>query len=199
MLLVAVRTGLGISIILAILGIVQTQSITDPLLLFAAAGLVPGTNIEIPPELTLIMVGAVLMAIIAALFAQHLAYRATLEAILPEYIQEDAADSENRTPRLRRVVLAGRSVLYLASETSREFYLWLRSFGRPAIAQAISVRRELTTTLVRFDDALSRLDIRENLELFDVRLRIWTRETSKKVNVWADKALEYFVRLTFRQ
>lgn len=196
---VAVRTGFGFVVVLGILGIAQPQVVTDSLLLFATAGLIPGTNIEISPDLTLLMVGASLMAITVLLCREYAAYRASLEVVMPEYMHqtdEDDAAPVNPLSGLRRVVLAGRSAMYVASDLTRDLYYWLRSFGRPIVAQIIALHTELTTALVRFDPVEFRINTQESLEIVIYRLRNWTREGVKLANILIDKTLTYYIRLT---
>lgn len=187
MFVVASKAGLGFVLILAILGVVQTQSVTEPLLLFMTVGLVPGTNFEIAPEVTLLAVGAVLMAITVLFFRRYNAYHATLDAIMPEYVRDrDDPDYRSLVPGLRSVISILRSGTAAANEASTELYFWFRSFGHPAIAQAVIPRRGLSWAFVRLDRwASTRADTKANLE----KIGYAGRELMAR-------AKDYFVRIS---
>ena len=187
MFVVAAKAGIGFALILAILGAVQTQSLTDPLLLFVTVGLIPGTNFEIAPEVVLLAVGAALMAMIVLFFRSHNAYHAKLDSIMPEYVHNhDDPDYLSLVPGLRALSLAGRSAMAAANEASTELYFWFRSFGRPAIAQAVISRRGLGSVLFRLDRwANFKLEIRTGLE-----------KVAELGRDWAERAKSYLVRLT---
>lgn len=195
MFIVAAKAGLGFAVVLAILGTVQTQSAFDPLLLFVTVGLVPGTNVEISPDVILLAAGAALMAITVWFFRRYNAYHAVLDAIMPEYVQSrEDPDFTSLVPGLGKLLLGGKSALSAINDASIELYFWFRSFGRPAIAQAVIPRRGLSTGLVRFDRIITKSGLREDLEAVSARLQNWSREGARVVNTLADKAMAYFVR-----
>lgn len=167
MYLVAAKAGLGFVLFLAILGAVQAQSLSEPLLLFVTVGLVPGTNFELPAEFMLLAVGGMLMALTILFFRHYYAFHNALDAIMPEYLREDLEDPDftSLVPGLDRLTLAGQSAINAANEASVELYFWLRSFGRPAIAQAVTARRGIGASLVRMERWSSAWqDTREGLE-----------------------------------
>lgn len=197
MFVVAAKAGLGFAVILSILGVVQAHSPVEPVLLFVTIGLIPGTELVMPPEMLLLIVAAALMLITVLFFRRYNAYHATLDAIMPEYVRRndrEDPDYGSLVPGLGRLVVAGRTAMSAINDASLEFYFWLRSLGRPTIAQTITVRRGLGTAFVRFDRTVTRARLREEAEAVGIRLQTWSRESVVKANELADKAREYFVR-----
>ena len=188
MYIVAAKAGLGFVVLLAFLGAVETRSVVDPLLLFVTVGLIPGTNLVISPDVVLLTVAAVLMAMTVIWFRRYSAYHAMLDSIMPEYVREGREDPDltSIVPSLGRLLVAGRSALAAANDASLELYTWFRSFGRPAIAQTISARREIGSAFMRLDRwATAKFDPHERLE----RLGYMSRR-------WFERARDYIVRLT---
>ena len=64
MVVLATKAGIGFGVLLAVLGIVQIQYVVDPVLLFAAAGVVPGTSLVVPPDAALGLAAACLVLIL---------------------------------------------------------------------------------------------------------------------------------------
>jgi hypothetical protein len=143
----------------------------------------------LPPELVLLGVAAALMAVTVLFFRRYVRYRIVLDKALSEYVLR-REDPEYRAliPGLGRLITVGRTAMSLANQASIELYFWLRSFGRPVTAQAVTVRQELTTVLLRIDRwAAARWRPEESLEYLGTVLRDW-----------ADKAREYWSRLSAR-
>lgn len=152
MFVVAAKAGFGFVVILTILGIMQSQTIADMIVGFMAAGLLPGTSLQIPAEPTLIGVAGVLMMLVAWLFRVYISDRTCVQAAsqdFPNFSEDPAFDV--LIPGLRRVVRARRGAEAAANNVSLGLYLWLRSLGRPVIAQAIVIRKGLAASFVRFD------------------------------------------------
>lgn len=152
MFVVAAKVGIGFTVILTMLGTLQSQTLTDMMVAFLAAGIVPGTTLQIPAELSLICVAGVLMVMVAWLIKLYLTDRRRVLQASQDYqnFSEDPG-YELLIPGLRRVMSARRSAEVTANDFSLSLYFWLRSLGRPVIAQAIAVRKGLSASFVRFD------------------------------------------------
>ena len=192
---VAARAGFGLAILFAVLStIFSVQQVTHALTLFVIAGVIPGTDIAVPSELVLAGVGAVLMATLLASFSRHAVYRTVYHALLDRLFAKYPRARDD--PAVRKLVAGfsqlsrlGRMAVAAANDASAEIHSWLRSLGRPAIAQAIHVRRGLTPTLFR----LSR---RQTAPRANLARRIET--LVGQLYDWADKAKSYLERLTIR-
>jgi len=151
MIVAAVRAGFGIAAMLGFFGALPGHSLSEPFLIFIAAGVVPGTDITIPAEGTLVLVAGVLMALTILLYRQYAAYQAKLRRFLPEFVRnaEDPPYTQI-VPGLGRVARAGRSLLSSASELTLGSYFWLRSLGEPLVAQAVTARGQ-PPALLRVD------------------------------------------------
>src|SRR5688572_13248592 len=75
MLVMAAKTGICFVAILTMLGVLQSQTLTDMVVAFLAAGIVPGINLQIPAEMSLICVAGVFMVLVAWLFKVYLTDR----------------------------------------------------------------------------------------------------------------------------
>lgn len=73
---------LGVIAIVFLFGLMQTQSVIDALLLFAAAGVVPGTSFVLSPLTTMVLAGATLVAGLLMLVRRQIG-RVLLFIILP--------------------------------------------------------------------------------------------------------------------
>ncbi len=151
MLAVAAKTSIGFAVILTMLGTLQSQTLTDMFVAFTAAGILPGTNFQVPAELSLICVAGALMVLIAWLFKLYLADRRRVLLASQDYQNfEEDPGYELLIPGLRRVMDARRSAAATANDFSINLYFWVRSLGRPVIAQAIAARKGFDS-FVRFD------------------------------------------------
>lgn len=193
---VAAKAGLGFVLVLAILGAVSAHSLTESLMLFITVGLVPGTNFELAPEFMLLAVGAALMVITVLFFRSYNDYRATLDAIMPEYVRYDREDPDYQSlvPGLGKLIMSGRSAMSAMNDASVELYFWFRSFGRPAIAQAVTPRKGWSAGLVRLDRITPKASMRENLQALTAKLQSWSQDGAKIANLWADRARYYWAR-----
>lgn len=206
MFVVAAKAGLGFAVFLAILGGIQTHAITDSLMFFITVGLIPGTNLELPPELMLFAVAAALMWITVLLFRWYYAYHAVLDRVMPEYRYMRAADPgpaiRMSLPDFGRLAASGRAAAYMAIDTVVEVYFWLRSLRRPIIAQAITMRQGLTTAWVRLDRwSSSRKELVESVEALnalahDISDKVY--QLSHKARDLSDRAKSYIERLASR-
>ncbi len=196
MLLVAVKASVGFGVILTMMGTLQSQTLTDMMVAFLAAGMLPGTHIQIPAELSLIGVAGALMLLVAWLLNAYMADRRRLQLASQEYpnFSEDPG-YELLVPGLRRVMQARRSAEAKASDASLNLYVWLRSLGRPVIAQAIAVRKGLSASFVRFDAlAAGRAELYALAENAASAIRAGV---SYGLKTWAqvsEKARQYLVR-----
>lgn len=68
----AIRIGFGLMVAAIVAAILQQHSVIDMLLLFAAAGVVPGTAISLSPNTTLLVVTLASVIIVALLFRRQL-------------------------------------------------------------------------------------------------------------------------------
>ncbi len=68
----SLRIGFGILAIIAAIELLQTQAVLSAVLLFGAAGIVPGTDIVLSPEATMWSLGGVLMASILLIFHKEI-------------------------------------------------------------------------------------------------------------------------------
>jgi len=66
----AAKIGVGFSLVLGILGLVQTRAFSNGLLGFVAAGIIPGTNIKLSPDIMMAVSAATLLAMLIVLFRQ---------------------------------------------------------------------------------------------------------------------------------
>lgn len=189
MYLLAAKASVGFVMFLSLLGVVQTESITEPILMFMTIGLVPGTPIMLPPEMVLLGVAAVLMAITVLFFRSYVRYRLVVDLAMAEYVRR-REDPDYRTliPGLGRLITTGKTAVSAVNIASLEFYFWVRALGRPVIGQAVTARREFTTALVRFDRwADARLRPQETLDYLGMVARDW-----------ADRVRAYLSRLSER-
>jgi hypothetical protein len=187
MVAVAARASISIALILGIVGIFQVPAITYPLLIFIAAGIIPGTDIAIPPDVVLLMVGAVLMAMTLLLYRVIANYRSRLASLEPQYeVHHDDPSYETLVPAWRGALEATRAMTTAANNFSLEIYFWFKELRRPAAAQAIAVHDGLRSTLVRMDRwTLERLRQPRNWQYVKAVLRHWVA-----------KARLYILRLT---
>lgn len=188
MMTTALKTGLSIAVILTIAGVVQTGTLSDPLLYFVTVGLVPGTNIQLPPELVLLCVAAALFALTVLVFRSYIDNRIELRKLLSE-LEQDEDDPPLRIllPALGRLVINTRRTTSSFNDTLVGIYFWLRSFGDPVIVQAIHARQELATALVQADLWADRMELLESLSATKARARDY-----------AVKAKDYLVHLAHR-
>lgn len=136
MFVVAAKVGCGFAVVLTFVAAVQAQSLTDPFLMFAAAGLIPVIGIEIPADITLGIVAAALMAVTVLLCREHVIERKALLAVKVEYPRSRRdPDYGELVPVLGDMLAIGKTVRSLTHDASIELYFWLRSFGRPITAQ----------------------------------------------------------------
>lgn len=68
----SLRIGFGILAIIAAIELLQTQAVLSAILLFGAAGIVPGTDIVLSPEATMWSLGGVLVASILLIFHKEI-------------------------------------------------------------------------------------------------------------------------------
>ncbi|HEY5805887.1 MAG TPA: hypothetical protein VIS56_00695 [Candidatus Saccharimonadales bacterium] len=200
--IVAVKAGLSFVAILLISGIVQTQSVADPILLFATAGLIPGTNIEVSPELMLVIAAAALMTITLLLHRQYTASHAALEAVLPEYEhhknEEEWRGVGDFVPRLRRLALVIRSVMYVTSEVSKKVYVSIKSLRRPIIAQTRVLQDGLIVALIRLDRAVANFNLDQKVDTVGLKVYAWADGVTKVVGLYVEKVRAYFMSMTLR-
>lgn len=168
MLLVAVKTGLGVAAFLIILGVTQSQSISETLLSFIAAGVVPGTNITIPPDIMIIASGVSLVALSLYVYRRRVTYRAAFKAALPPETNDRPGKVHpdpyaTRLPRWQRIVQAGKSSVYVAKTLAAGFYAWLKSYKQPALAKVVALRRLLASAAVHFGRWVASLELRDKL------------------------------------
>jgi hypothetical protein len=64
---------LGFMIFVILMAVLQTQSVVDMLLIFAAAGVVPGTSLSLSPEATLWSIAGLVMASLLLVLRRPLA------------------------------------------------------------------------------------------------------------------------------
>lgn len=162
MLIVAAKIGFGFSMFLVLLGTLQSQTITDMAVALLAAGILPGTNFQIPAELSLICVAGALMLIVAWVFKNYATDQRLVSLAARDYpnFSEDPG-YDMLIPGLRRVMSARLAAASTANDFLINLYFWLRSLGRPVIAQAIAVRKGLTSSFVRVDSlAADKADLR---------------------------------------
>jgi hypothetical protein len=69
---VGIKIGLGVVSIIALFEVLQTQAVVNAVLLFGAAGVVPGTDIVLSPEATLWAMAGVLLASCVLIFHREL-------------------------------------------------------------------------------------------------------------------------------
>jgi len=151
MIVAAVRAGFGIAAMLGFFGALPGHSLSEPFLIFMAAGVVPGTDIVIPAEFTLVLVAGVLMALTILLYRQHTAYQTKLQRFLPEFARAAADPPYTQiVPGLGRAARLGRLLLSSASGAVVSSYFWLRSLGEPPIAQIVMARGQ-PLALIRWD------------------------------------------------
>jgi len=132
---VGIKIGLGFVVVVILFGVAQTQ-VLNALMLFAAAGVIPGTDIALSPEATFYMLAGWAMLGMALLFRSHilrLRARPALEALIVEHLSKDPKPRlVSESPRLRtRLTGALRAVQRAAGATAKELRAELKTFKLP--------------------------------------------------------------------
>ena len=200
MLVVAVRAGIVFAVILAIFGVVETHPLTDMLMLFMTAGMIPGTSIQIPPDMMLILTALCLICITLLVYRQYVAYQSTLDSVLQEYTRVPSDDEPDVVPfpRLYQAIMDARSALADGQDVWRILQFWVKSLGRPVIAQAVTVHEELYSSLVKLDDWMASLRPGEKLNVAGDRLLRWALEGDRILNDWTERTRSEIIRLFIR-
>ncbi len=187
MLGVAAKMGVGFVLILIFMGMIESHSVASPVLLFMTAGLVPAVDIQVPAEVMLVLTGMLCMVVTVVVHRMWLSSHLALQAVLPDYQQMHTDPPyADLVPGLSGALAVGSAIQLVARETTQEFYMWLRSLGRPIIGQSISMREGFRTTLVRVD---RRILFGSYPHEILAALRAMLRTTIQKVQA-------YLVRLT---
>ena len=138
MLAVAVKAGFKFSVILVAVGLLQTQSVAEPLLQFATVGLIPGTDIVLSPNTTLYLAAVVLAAIVGWLVYEHRVFHSALEACLGEQRAKQRSESKSLMPGLASLItIASLPAATKPRDVPLIIYFWLRSFGQAVTEQAL--------------------------------------------------------------
>jgi hypothetical protein len=151
MLAMTAKAGFGFavtfSIIFVTLETVQSESLADALLVFVAAGIVPGTDIKLSAELTLVIVAFSLMFITAYLYRRYAVYRAAVNAVTPEFVHQNSGEAPDKSKpvtfmeRLYRVVGATRMAVSRIRQAAVAARPALARFARRMASAARSAAR----------------------------------------------------------
>ncbi|MBX6334653.1 hypothetical protein IRY61_04945 [Candidatus Saccharibacteria bacterium] len=143
------KAGFLFVVVMSLLGSTQDESIPDMIAVFLANGVIPGTNVIIPPEVMLVTAALGLMVIASAISRIYAKQQASMRALIPDY------DDYKHDPPLTELVPAlGRLMATLRSMRLRASFAmpgyWARYSARPADAQAIT-RRNTVNVVMRLD------------------------------------------------
>ena len=189
MFVAAAKAGLGIAVVLTVLGVAETHSITQTAVLFLAAGLVPGLNVQIPGEVALVVVAGCLMLIAAWVASRYAARRAAINKWLPRYARPmDDPGYEDLVPGLKALKTGVRMAETKAIEAYGVLRFWIKHASRIAVGQLAVVRNDLTDSvrLYRWRQRQARSRFDNSAGPHDV------------MRLWAAKARAYVARLTAR-
>lgn len=151
MYVVTAKAGLLFVVVMALLSTTQTEPVTDMIVVFLANGVIPGTNLILPPEAILVTVALALMLVAALFFRGYTKYQARMRALIPNYDdrRHDPPFSA-LVPGLGRFQAAIRAARFRAIDASLGLNVWARYAGRPASVQAVTTRNTVNI-LMRTD------------------------------------------------
>jgi hypothetical protein len=189
MLVVAAKAGFVFALTLSMIGVVQTEPVAEPLLQFAAAGLIPGTTIVVSPNAALIAASIAFVVLTGFLIYQYVAYRSALTFYLAEYrAEQDGVDLVPLSPGLASLIIAAsRSLTTKANEAPLQLYFWLRSFGQMITAKAMLDRDRVS--VIRMNHLARNATTRPRPLYNPQTLRF-------SLNNWTHKAKMYLVKLS---
>jgi hypothetical protein len=194
---VSMKIGLGFVAVIVLFGVAQAQ-VLNALLVFAAAGIIPGTDIVLSPETTFYMLAGWALLGAALLFRSHilrLRARPALEALIVQHLAtSQKSEAVPRRPRLRaRIVNALGVVRSRAVATAKELHAEIKSFKLPFVIAVQMVR--IKNPLVRFEQLRPLLLMRLG-EIIETTARAvrTANQWSHAVGMWLIEARLYIDR-----
>lgn len=175
------KAGFGLIIILAFLGFIVTDAISDPLMLFITVGVVPGTNVTLSPNTMLLGAGLVLLSVAALVLRTSLSHHAApQQTAVVELPKETVSAKSTAEASLRaRIAVCGLLVRGAYSKATLRLKGWLPVIRRWFIGHAIWVWFVLLSSPAK---------ARQIMQI----VKQDARKLSSKLQVLIDKAVSYF-------
>lgn len=174
------KAGFGFFIILAFLGFIVTDAVSDPLMLFITVGVVPGTNVTLSPNTMLLGAGMVLLGVAVLILRNSWAHRSAPQQKVTIELPEETIPARSTTATFfSKQTAFGSFIREVCKKAVLRFKGWLPVVRRWSISQAIWVWFVLSSSPVQARQMIK--TIKQD-----------TCKLSSKLQALIDKAVSYF-------